>query len=62
MKKRLYLKKWLEKTLMAIGMLTTVVMAGMVDNLECPTSMLTIPLIIIVIISIILMKYGRLGN
>ena len=62
MKKRLYLKKWLEKTLMAIGMLNSVAMAGMVDNLECLTSMLTIPLIIIVIISIILMKYGRLGN
>ena len=62
MKKRLYLKKWLEETLIVILILTSVAMAGMVDNLECPTTALTIPGIIIVVVSIILMKYGRLGN
>lgn len=59
MKKRLYLKKWLQNTLIIITLLAAVIMAGMVDNLECPTSYLNIPGLIITINCIIIYKYGR---
>lgn len=59
MKKRLYLKKWLQNTLIIISLLAGVIMGGMVDNLECPTSYLIIPLSIMIINFIILYKYGR---
>lgn len=59
MKKRLYLKKWLQNTLIIITLLAGVAMGGMVDNLECPTSYLIIPLAIVIINCIILYKHGR---
>ena len=60
--KRLYLKKWLERTITTILVIDTMIGAMMVDSMEIATRTLLIPLAIEIVCSVILLKYGRLGN
>ena len=60
MKKRLYLKKWLEKTLILINSLIFIFFA-MVNDFDCRGFIiLTILLIIFSFNALIISKYGRL--
>ena len=60
--KRSYLKGWLEKTIATIDVIATLMVGMMADTPTTPISTMMIPATIVVICSIILLKYGRLGN
>lgn len=56
------LKKGIQNIIAITLMLSIIIMGGMVDNLNCPTYYLIYPLIIIIIDSIILMKWGSFDD
>lgn len=60
--KRLYLKKWLERTIATIDVVATLMVGMMADTPTTSTSTMMIPATIVAICSVILIKYGRLGN
>ena len=59
MKTRLYFKQWVQDILLISELVLALVMASIVDNVNAPIEALIAPGLLIIIISILLMKYGK---
>lgn len=56
------LKKNIQYIVIITLILSIIIAGGMVDNLNCPTYYLIYPLIIVIINSIILIKWGKFDD
>ena len=57
--KRLYFKKWVNNTLLIYEFLLVIVMGGLIDNIETPTSEIIPWFVVFIINTLLLIKYGR---
>lgn len=57
--KRLYFKKWIQNTLIIIETILVIALGGAVDTISTPFEIILIIELAIVVISILLAKYGR---
>ena len=57
--KKLYFKEWIQDVLLITELMLAMVMGGIVDTIGAPIEGLIVPGLLMIIISILLMKYGR---
>ena len=59
MKKKLYFKNWVQDALMVYELVLTIALGGVADNLNAPTEYIFIIGLFMIIIAVLLMKYGK---